>query len=114
MFAAFMGAEFRRYEDREFQGKPSRVVVAERVYQTDPGDLWDALPDKDRIPRWFLPIEGELKLGGRYQLQDIAGVTISLCDRPVALDLTLEFGGAISCVILRLRPEGEGTRLVLE
>ncbi|MBS0297377.1 MAG: SRPBCC family protein [Proteobacteria bacterium] len=114
MFAEFMGAEFRRYEDREFQGKPSRVVVAERVYRTNPADLWNALTDRERIPRWFLPIEGELKLGARYQLQGNAGGTITRCDPPEALDLTWEFGGGMSWVNLRLTPEGDATRLTLE
>ncbi|HET6969846.1 MAG TPA: hypothetical protein VFH92_01865, partial [Phenylobacterium sp.] len=60
-----LGAEFRKVEDREHEGQPVRVVQAGRRYDTDVDDLWDALTSAERIPRWFLPVTGELKLGGR-------------------------------------------------
>jgi uncharacterized protein YndB with AHSA1/START domain len=114
MFANALGAEFRRFENREHDGKPARVVVAERSYDTDVDDLWDALTRRERIPRWFLPIEGDLKLGGRYQLEGNAGGTITRCDPPSALDVTWEFGGGMSWVTVRLRPDGRRTQLTLE
>ena len=114
MFANPFGAEFRRFENREHEGKPARVVVAARAYDTDPDDLWDALTSRERIPRWFLPIEGDLRLGGRYQLTGNAGGTITRCDPPQAIDLTWEFGGGTSWVTIRLAPEGARTLLTLE
>jgi uncharacterized protein YndB with AHSA1/START domain len=114
MLVDAIGAQVRRYEEREHEGKPARVGVAERVYDTDPADLWDAISNPERLPRWFLPVEGELKLGGRYQLVGNAGGTITRCEPPKALDVTWEFGGRVSWVSVRLSPEGEGTRLVLE
>lgn len=114
MLSDAIGAQVRRFEEREFEGQPVRVVIAERAYLTDPVDLWDALTNAERIPRWFLPISGDLKLGGRYQLQGNAGGTITRCDAPEALDITWEFGGGMSWVTVRLTPEGEETRLVLE
>jgi uncharacterized protein YndB with AHSA1/START domain len=114
MFTNPLGAEFRRFEDREHEGKPARVVVAARTYDTHTEDLWDALTNRERIPRWFLPIEGDLKVGGRYQLQGNAGGTITRCEPPQALDITWEFGGGMSWVTVRLEPEGERTRLTLE
>lgn len=109
-----LGAEFREVQDRVHEGKPARVVAASRTYATDQEDLWDALTNKERIPRWFLPITGDLKLGGRYQLEGNAGGTITRCDRPDALDLTWEFGESKSWVVVRLQPDGDGTRLLLE
>jgi len=114
MFANALGAEFRRVEDREHEGKPARVVVAIRTYDTDQQDLWDALTNPTRIPRWFLPVEGDLKLGGRYQLRGNAGGTITRCEPPKALDVTWEFGGGMSWVTVRLSAEDERTRLTLE
>jgi hypothetical protein len=38
-------------------------------YDTDQDDLWDAVTNIERIPRWFLPISGDLKVGGSYQLE---------------------------------------------
>jgi uncharacterized protein YndB with AHSA1/START domain len=108
-----LGAEVRRFENREHEGKPARVVIAVRRYDTGPEDLWDALTNRERIPRWFLPIEGDLRLGGRYQLKGNAGGTITRCEPQKALDITWEFGG-VSWVRLRLEPEGARTRLTLE
>ncbi len=114
MFPNALGAEFRRVEDREHEGKPARVVTAVRVYDTDREDLWDALTNRTRLPRWFAPVEGDFRLGGRYQVQGNAGGTITRCDPPDALDLTWEYGGGTSWVTVRLAAEGERTRLTLE
>ena len=109
-----IGAEVREVVDRDWDGKPAKAVVAGRVYDTDPDDLWDALTNRERIPRWFSAVEGDLRLGGRYQIQGNAGGTITRCEPPAALDLTWEFGGGVSWVTVRLEAEGEGTRLTLE
>ncbi len=108
------GAMFRRVENREHQGKPAIVGVAVRIYDTTVEDLWEAITTPERLVRWFLPVEGDLRLGGRYQLKGNAGGTITRCDPPEALDLTWEFAGGTSWVNVRLEPEGEKARLTLE
>jgi len=108
------GAEFRRVENREYLGKPALVAVAVRSYDTTVDDLWDAITTPARIARWFAPVEGDLKLGGRYQLQGNAGGTITRCERPEALDVTWEFMGGTSWVTVRLAPDGQKARLTLE
>lgn len=114
MFSNPLGAQFRRVESRQREGRSVRVVVASRVYDTGIDDLWNALTSRERIPRWFLPIEGDLKPGGRYQLTGNAGGTILQCDPPRAFDITWEFGGGTSWVTVLLVPEGAGTLLTLE
>ena len=114
MLATVIGAEFREVADRTQDGKPAKAVIAARLYDTDAPDLWDALTNPERIPRWFSPVTGDLKLGGRYQILGNAGGTIQRCDAPEALDITWEFGGGKSWVTLRLAPEAGGTRLTLE
>jgi uncharacterized protein YndB with AHSA1/START domain len=109
-----IGAITRAIESREHEGQPARVLVATRTYDTDPEDLWDALTSAERIPRWFLPITGELRLGGRYQLEGNAGGEITRCDPPHHLALTWEFGGGVSWVEVRLSAAAEGTLLELE
>ena len=105
----------RSVESREWLGKASRVVIAERSYATDIDDAWDALTSADRIPRWFLPIAGDLRLGGRYQLQGNAGGTIERCEPPHLLQVTWEFAGGTSWVIVTLeRESADSTRLRLE
>ena len=108
------GAEFREVQDRTHDGQAVRVVVGTRLYSTDRDDLWNALTDPERIPRWFLPVTGRLELGGRFQLEGNAEGSILQCDPPEALDVTWEFGGQVSWVHVRLAQDEGGTRLTLE
>jgi uncharacterized protein YndB with AHSA1/START domain len=85
------------------------------VYDTPPEDVWDACTDPERIARWFLPLSGDLRPGGRYELQGNASGTIERCEPPHSLDATWEYGGQVSWIELRLAPAPEGgTRFVLE
>ncbi len=108
-----LGAEFRGVRELEHEGKPARAVEGSRLYSTEADDLWDALTNPERIPRWFLPISGELELGGRYHLEGNAEGTITRCDPPEALDVTWEFAGNVSWVSVRVAPDNDGTRLTL-
>lgn len=109
------GAVERKVESLEWEGKPARAVVAVRGYPTGIDDLWSAITQAERIKRWFLPVTGDLRLGGRFQLQGNAGGTINLCEPPRLLAVTWEFGGSTSWVNVRLEAEGEdSTRLTLE
>jgi uncharacterized protein YndB with AHSA1/START domain len=113
--ARYVGAVSREVASREIEGKMARVALANRTYDTTIEDVWDALTNAERIPRWFLPITGDLKLGGRYQLQGNAGGTITSCEPPRFLAVTWEFGGGVSWVTVRLSPDaGGGTHLELE
>jgi uncharacterized protein YndB with AHSA1/START domain len=90
-------------------------VTLTRVYDTDAEDLWEACTSAERIPRWFLPVSGDLCVGGRFQLEGNAGGTIERCDPPKSFATTWEFGGGTSRLEVRLVPETEGrTRLQLE
>ena len=70
-------------------------------------DLWDAVTNSERIPRWFLPVSGELQLGGRYELEGNAGGIVEECEPPCRFAITWEFGGDVSWVELSLT-NGEG------
>ena len=109
------GAVERKVESLEWEGRPARAVVAARSYPTGIDDLWDAITDPERIRRWFMPVSGDLRLGGRYQLEGNAGGTIDRCEAPRELAVTWEFGGNTSWVNVRLEAEGEdSTKLTLE
>lgn len=72
----------RTLGDRVIDAKDARVLTISQVYDTDVDDLWDACTNAERIPRWFLPVSGELKLGGHYQLEGNAGGTVERCEPP--------------------------------
>ena len=80
--ASYVGAVIREVDSREHEGRLARVVVATRTYDTTIEDVWDALTNAERIPRWFLPISGDLRLSGSYQLQGNAGGEITRCEPP--------------------------------
>jgi len=109
-----LGAEFREVAERQHEGKPARVVAASRVYSTSQDDLWDALTNKERLPRWFAPVEGALELGGKYKIKGNAKGKITRCDPPHAFDLTWVIFFNTSWVHVRLKAQEDGTRLTLE
>ena len=110
-----IGAVTRAVTSRDHEGRPARVVLASRTYDTTPQDVWDAITSAERIPRWFLPITGDLRLGGRYQLQGNAGGEITRCEPPRRLAVTWEYGGDVSWLTVQLAEDpGGGTRLDLE
>ena len=94
-------------------GAPTKVVIAHRTYRASQADLWDCLTNPERIPRWFLPVTGELKVGGRYQLEGNAGGVVERCEEPEAFAVTWEFGEMMSWLTVTLAPDGQGTRLEL-
>jgi len=100
---------------RVLEAGEARTVTISRVYDTDPDDLWDACTSPERIPRWFLPVSGDLRLGGRFQIEGNAGGTIERCDPPKGFAATWEFGDMTSWIELRLVPEPSGgTRFELD
>lgn len=78
-----------------------------RVYSTSVDDLWDAVTNSDRLPRWFAPVTGDLRLGGHYQVQGNAGGTIERCEPPHLFEATWEFGGAVSWILVTVSAEGD-------
>ncbi|HEV8192373.1 MAG TPA: SRPBCC family protein [Ktedonobacterales bacterium] len=95
-------------------GSGERVsVLLRRGYDAPIGDVWDAVTQPDRIKRWFMPISGELRVGGSFQLEGNAGGEILTCEPPRLLRVT--FGGPTSVVEVRLTAQGDSdTVLELE
>ncbi|MCL3862482.1 SRPBCC family protein [Actinotalea sp. K2] len=82
-------------------GRSETVSVAlTRTYDADLEDVWDALTNAERLPRWFSPVTGDLEPGGSYQIENNAGGDILRCDPPTQLQVT--FGSPDSIVDVRL------------
>lgn len=112
--AAMVGAVRRELLTVERDGKPARMMVAERRYQAPIDEVWDAVTTAERLSKWFTPITGDLNPGGRYQLQGNASGTILRCEPPGVIDVTWEYGGDVSWVNVRLVADGEATLLWIE
>ena len=109
-----LGAVERSVSSLERHGQPARAVSLSRCYATTIEELWDALTNGERVPRWFLPTSGDLRPGGRYQLEGNAGGLITACERLSHFALTWEFGEDVSWVEVRVSDEGAGrARLTL-
>ena len=93
----------------------AHVITISQSYDTDQEDLWNAVTNIERIPRWFLPISGDLTVGGAYQLEGQAGGTILTCDPPKNFTATWEYGGNVSWIDVSVSSDGpDRARLVLE
>jgi uncharacterized protein YndB with AHSA1/START domain len=108
-----LGPVSRTVRNFEKDGKPASTVTLTRLYATSVDDLWDALTNSQRIPRWFLPIEGDLKLGGKYQLKGNAGGTITACNPPRQFAATWEYGGGITWIEVTVAPDRGKARMTL-
>ena len=110
----------RETGDRSLAAGAGRFVRLERDYDASIDDVWDALTNPARIGRWFLPISGDYRLGGRYQFEGNAGGEILECDRPHRLKVSWAYGENLSAadiseVEIRLAAVDAGTtRFVLE
>ncbi|TDB85943.1 SRPBCC family protein [Actinomadura sp. 7K534] len=105
----------RRVGERVLEAGTARTSTVSQVYDTDVEDLWDAVTTAERVGRWFLPVSGDLRLGGRFELEGNASGTIERCDPPKGFSATWEYGGMTSWIEVRLSPEEDGrARLELE
>jgi len=104
-----LGAVRRSVSSVERDGKAAKAVTLVRNYPTTIDDLWNALTNSERIPRWFLPVSGDLKLGGRYQFEDNAGGEIKECEIPAFLSLTWEWQDDVSWLEFSLSKVAQNT-----
>ncbi len=102
------GSVTRELGQREHEGKLVHALVAARVIGAGREELWDALTNAARIPKWFLPISGDLRAGGSYQLEGNAGGEIIACESPGRFALTWRMHGDVSWVTVTLLELREG------
>ena len=90
----------------------ARVAVFRRSYQTTVEDLWGACTNPERLGRWYVPVTGDLRVGGSFQQVNMGGGTILVCDAPHLLKLSL--GDGADEIEVRLSPGPEAGTAVLE
>lgn len=90
------------------------VATISQAYATTVEDLWNACTSAERLPRWFGPVSGDLKVGGRYRIEGNADGTIEACEPPSRVKVTWEFAGNTSWVTIRITEDDDGARLTLE
>jgi len=109
-----LGAVARALDTVERDGATYRRLTAERTYPAPVEDVWDALTSAARAPRWLAPVSGDLRLGGRFQIEGNAGGEVLACEPPRSFSITWEYGGQVSWVDVSLLAVQAGTLLVLQ
>jgi uncharacterized protein YndB with AHSA1/START domain len=113
--ARHIGAVTRTVSSRNDQGRMTRRVIAARTYDTTQEDLWDCVTNAERFPRWFAPVTGDLRLGGRFQVEGNAGGEILECEAPRHYKISWEYGGKTSWVDVTIdRVSADAATLTLE
>jgi len=106
-----LGATSRGVRRQRSDGTEEVVVVIRRTYDAAVEDVWAAVTDPDRLRRWLLPVTGDLRVGGTFQLEGNAGGDIRRCEAPHRLSVT--WGMESSVVDVRLAADGD-ERTVLD
>ena len=106
---ANLDAAKRSVSSLERDEKPARAVTLTRSYETTLDDLWDAVTNGERIPRWFLPITGDLGTRrplsvGRQRGRDYHRMRTAQSH----FALTWEFAGDVSWVDVHISEDGAG------
>ena len=77
----------RSMGEREIAGGRARTAVLRRRYQAAPEDVWHAITTPERIDRFFLPVRGDLRVGGHFSVEGQASGRILACEPPTLLRL---------------------------
>ncbi len=75
--------------------------------------MWDAITNGERLARWFVPVTGDLRLGGKFQVQGNAGGEVLACEPPRLLRVSWILGEDASEVEARLSEADGQTTLEL-
>jgi uncharacterized protein YndB with AHSA1/START domain len=106
-----IGAISREVTQQRTESGETVAVTLQRRYPADQADVWEAITNPERVRRWFLPITGDLREGGNFQLEGNANGDIMTCEAPRHLVVT--FGHQSSIVEVLLSGDGDHTLLTL-
>jgi uncharacterized protein YndB with AHSA1/START domain len=109
-----INATHREIGDLAVATGEGRSLLLRRAYDAPIEDVWSACTDPDRISRWLAPIEGDLRLGGTFQLKDNAGGKILRCEEPHLIKVTWSMGEGMDTEVEVRLARGEGGATVLE
>lgn len=110
-----LNATERSIGDLPISGEPGKSVRLHRSYDAAIEDIWDACTTPERLSRWIGPVSGDLRLGGKFQIEGNASGEILRCEQPHLLRVTWVLGEGMSTEVqLTLTPEGSTTALELE
>jgi len=88
-----------------------RLLVASRAsYPATAAELWLSLTDAEQLSRWFLPVTGDLHVGGEFQAEGNASGRVLRCE-PAEL-FVVTWGDESSIVEVRIGVDAAGDSAV--
>jgi uncharacterized protein YndB with AHSA1/START domain len=110
-----LGGTHREIGVRRIAAGNARAIVMRRWYGAAIGEVWHCCTDPERLARWFMRPEGDLRVGGRFVFEGNAGGEVRRCEPPRLLAVSWVYGRRPADEVeLRLAPEAGGTVLELE
>ncbi|APU15137.1 MULTISPECIES: SRPBCC family protein [Actinoalloteichus] len=89
------------------------ALTMRRRYAAHVSDVWDACTDPDRLARFFMRPDGDLRVGGRFSFPGNAHGEILRCEPPWLLVVSWIYGvPGGEQVELRLSPDEDGGTLL--
>ncbi|GIH81281.1 SRPBCC domain-containing protein [Planobispora longispora] len=68
------------------------TIELRRRYDAEIDDVWDAVTSPERLQRWFKPVTGDLRLGGKFALDGGEHGEILRCEPPRLLKVSWLYG----------------------
>jgi len=68
------------------------TIEVRRRYGASIDDVWDAITSPERLSRWLKPVTGDLRLGGRFELDGGEHGEILRCEPPRLLKVSWLYG----------------------
>jgi uncharacterized protein YndB with AHSA1/START domain len=68
------------------------TVELRRRYDAEIEDVWDAITSAERLRRWLKPVTGDLRLGGKFELDGGEHGEILRCEPPRLLKVSWLYG----------------------
>jgi len=72
----------REVRHKQIAAGKARAAVFRRSYDAPIEDVWEACTNPDRLRRWFLPVTGDLHLGGAFNLGGFLDCEVLRCEPP--------------------------------
>lgn len=92
-------------------GHGVRIIIH---FSAPQDEVWHACTAPERMRLWFLPVTGDLRVGGKYELETYAEGQILHCSAPDLLTVTMNFQGLPGEAVLALSAADGETVLEFE
>lgn len=110
-----LGGTHREIGRRPIAAGDARTILMRRWYSAAIGDIWHCCTDPERMARWFMRPQGDLRVGGRFVFEGNVGGEVRRCEPPRLLAVSWVHGRRPADEVeLRLAPQAGGTVLELE